>query len=276
LSNLSPGTIYHFSLIATNSDGTTRGADEEFAIPASFFTGGVSTVLYTTFGPNYADAQGEESRIIQYTYWLAMPFTTKVAGTLGRIVVPVYNVFSPDRLRFTLTTDNNGLPGTTLETWSLTGLSGYETVTMNSRNFPALTNGVQYWLEATADSSGTEDGWWMGPLGGATPSSNWSSTNQGANWFFTGVTDCAFEVDAANPLITGVATAGTSLTLTATNGIAGQTYVTLRGTNITEPLNLWQPVATNLVGVSGAFSILATNAVNTNGPQQYYILRTTP
>jgi len=47
----------------------------------------------------------------------------------------------------------------------------------------------------------------------------------------------------------------------------------LMGTNVTEPFNQWTPVATNLSGADGNFSITATNAVNANDPQRFYILQ---
>jgi hypothetical protein len=44
-------------------------------------------------------------------------------------------------------------------------------------------------------------------------------------------------------------------------------------TNLTEPLNQWAPVATNVPVADGNFSITATNAVNPNAPQRFYILQ---
>jgi hypothetical protein len=44
------------------------------------------------------------------------------------------------------------------------------------------------------------------------------------------------------------------------------------GTNLTEPLNQWTPVATNVPGADANFSITATNAVNPSAPQRFYII----
>ena len=45
------------------------------------------------------------------------------------------------------------------------------------------------------------------------------------------------------------------------------------GTNLAEPLNQWVPVATNVPGADGNFSITATNAVNPNALQRFYLLQ---
>jgi hypothetical protein len=45
------------------------------------------------------------------------------------------------------------------------------------------------------------------------------------------------------------------------------------GTNLTQPLNQWKPVATNTLSANGNFSFTATNAVTPAAPQQFYILQ---
>jgi alpha-tubulin suppressor-like RCC1 family protein len=75
------------------------------------------------------------------------------------------------------------------------------------------------------------------------------------------------------PVITGIQLAGTNLVLSAANGQAGGTYFTLMSTNLALPLNQWTPVTTNLLSAYGDFTITATNEVNSNAPQQFYILQ---
>ncbi len=75
------------------------------------------------------------------------------------------------------------------------------------------------------------------------------------------------------PGIAGITLSGTNLVLNGTGGLSGQTYLVLMGTNLTEPLDQWTPVATNAPGADGNFSITATNAVNPNAPQLFYILQ---
>jgi uncharacterized repeat protein (TIGR03803 family) len=75
------------------------------------------------------------------------------------------------------------------------------------------------------------------------------------------------------PGIAGISLSGTNLVLNGTAGLSGRTYFVLMGTNPAEPLNQWVPVATNVPGADGNFSITATNAVNPNAPQRFYLLQ---
>jgi hypothetical protein len=43
--------------------------------------------------------------------------------------------------------------------------------------------------------------------------------------------------------------------------------------NLALPLSQWTPVATNTLNAEGNFTITATNAVNPNAPQRFYILK---
>jgi hypothetical protein len=49
--------------------------------------------------------------------------------------------------------------------------------------------------------------------------------------------------------------------------------IALISTNAALPLGQWQPVATNELNTTGNFSITATNAVDPNAPQRFYILQ---
>jgi fibronectin-binding autotransporter adhesin len=76
------------------------------------------------------------------------------------------------------------------------------------------------------------------------------------------------------PTITSVKVSGTTLTITATNGVASGTYVLLQSTNLALAPNLWTPVITNSFNASGDINI-STNVVNTNTPEEFYILKQT-
>jgi hypothetical protein len=78
---------------------------------------------------------------------------------------------------------------------------------------------------------------------------------------------------AAPPSIAGISLSGTNLTINGRNGISGTTCYLLMSTNVTLPLDQWSPVATNVLNASGSFTITATNAVNLNVPQCFYILQ---
>ncbi|MGO8696525.1 MAG: leucine-rich repeat protein [Limisphaerales bacterium] len=79
------------------------------------------------------------------------------------------------------------------------------------------------------------------------------------------------------PLQPGIASArlsGTNLVLNGINGQSGGIYYVLMSTNLALPLSQWTPVVSNVLSVSGNFTITATNTVNRNIPQRFYILET--
>ena len=73
--------------------------------------------------------------------------------------------------------------------------------------------------------------------------------------------------------IANLSVSGTNLVLNGTGGLSNRTYYVLMGTNVMEPLNQWIPVATNVPGADGNFSITATNAFNSNARQRFYLLQ---
>jgi alpha-tubulin suppressor-like RCC1 family protein len=78
---------------------------------------------------------------------------------------------------------------------------------------------------------------------------------------------------APAPLITSISLSHTNVILDGANGVPGEILYTLMGTNLTQPLNQWQPVATNTLSVNGNFSITATNAITPNAAQEFFILQ---
>ncbi len=78
---------------------------------------------------------------------------------------------------------------------------------------------------------------------------------------------------APQPVITALGLSGTNLVLNGTNGLASGTYYVLTSTNLTRPLNLWLPVATNMLSTSGNFTIPATNAVNRSDASRFFFLQ---
>ncbi len=75
------------------------------------------------------------------------------------------------------------------------------------------------------------------------------------------------------PGLDGLSVAGNNLTLNGSGGVSGGTYYTLMSTNLALPLDGWTPVATNVVGASGNFTITLTNALDHEVPQRYFILK---
>jgi hypothetical protein len=77
----------------------------------------------------------------------------------------------------------------------------------------------------------------------------------------------------SQPGIAGVSLAGTLLTLSATNGIPGDSYAVLASTNAALPLSQWQPITRNgLLDATGALntSIQLSNTLGANAPQQFF------
>jgi PKD repeat protein len=72
--------------------------------------------------------------------------------------------------------------------------------------------------------------------------------------------------------IASISVSGTNLQLGAINGLSGTTNYLLMGTNLTQPIDQWTRISTNVLNTSGSFTITATNAVNLNAGKRFYIL----
>ena len=73
--------------------------------------------------------------------------------------------------------------------------------------------------------------------------------------------------------IAGLNLSGTNLVLNGAGGLSNRTYYVLMGTNLFEPLALWTPVATNIPGADGNFSITVTNTFNPSAGPRFYLLQ---
>ena len=71
----------------------------------------------------------------------------------------------------------------------------------------------------------------------------------------------------------GIHVAGSNLVLDGSISSSGGTCYVLTSTNLARPLSQWTPVATNVLGTGGTFSITITNAVNPAALKGYYILK---
>ena len=74
-------------------------------------------------------------------------------------------------------------------------------------------------------------------------------------------------VVAEPPVIANLNLAGTNLVVNGAKGVSGATSYVLMSTNLAQPLRQWAP------GASGIFRFIATNAVDPNAAQQFYILQ---
>ncbi len=73
------------------------------------------------------------------------------------------------------------------------------------------------------------------------------------------------------PRFTGVTLAGSSLVLTATNGVPGGTCYVLTSTNASSPFGDWTRVATNQFKADGSF--VFTNATDPSGSRRFWLLQ---
>ncbi|HWY77948.1 MAG TPA: hypothetical protein VN281_20200, partial [Verrucomicrobiae bacterium] len=82
-----------------------------------------------------------------------------------------------------------------------------------------------------------------------------------------------FSFPLSPPGITSLTLSGRNLTLTATNGLAGRTYVVLTSGSPALPLDQWTFISTNVLAISGNFTVTVTNAASFADAQQCFILR---
>lgn len=67
--------------------------------------------------------------------------------------------------------------------------------------------------------------------------------------------------------------AGSNLVLNAAGGLGGATCTVLTSTNLTQPLNQWEAVASDSLTNTGNFTMTATNAVSVVHGKQFYVLQ---
>jgi hypothetical protein len=129
-----------------------------------------SITIFNTFGPDHSynccfsfSESGSNTGLGSLS--VAMAFTPVIASPLFAIDLAIsYNGIGSDQFSLALTTDNNGLPGSTIENWNLT--STFQVATCGqcfesafSSQHPALQAGAQYWLVIFPNND--MDGNWM-------------------------------------------------------------------------------------------------------------------
>ncbi len=110
---------------------------------------------------------------------------------------------------------------------------------------------------------------WKVPLGGGSATallSGLTATAKKVRWF-SGPTN------RPSPGFIGFNLSGQNATFSSTNGYVGGTYYVLTSTNVTTPLSEWLPVATNVLGATGPFSISVTNALLPPAAARFFLLR---
>jgi autotransporter-associated beta strand protein len=120
-----------------------------------------------------------------------------------------------------------------------------------------------------------------GVYGGSFSATNLPALGAGLAWSNSFVIDgklSVISISAPPPVtylgINSFNLSGTNLTINGTNQGAGMLYV-LASTNVATPRTNWIAIATNTLGGSGNFTLAATNVINLNAAQEFYILSTT-
>jgi fibronectin-binding autotransporter adhesin len=151
--------------------------------------------------------------------------------------------------------------GATNDLIRVVGAMNYGSATLQITNIgaTALTNGASFKLFNNGSFSG-----------------NFATVSDasGVTWSFNPTNGVATVVSvpvASKPIITSIGLSGTTLTLTATNGIPNGQYILLGSSNVASPLLQWTPVLTNAYDSNGSIN-LSTNVVNPGIPLQFYIL----
>ncbi len=241
------------SLVATNNNGATVvgfGPYIVLAFPSSILNGGFETGNFT----NWTGSGNLAGRFVLTGSTLAHSGKYGAAlgasGSLGFLSQTIPTTAGAVYLiSFWLNSANSTTTNEFLVSWN--GNVLLDETNLTSRI--GWTN-IQFVVTATAGSAILQFGY-----------RNYSS------YFYFGLDDIS--VVTAQPDIARISLSGTNLVLNGIGGASGRTYYLLMGTNITQPLSQWAPVATNVPGLDGNFRITATNAVNPKAPQRFYILR---
>lgn len=141
-----------------------------------------SVVLFNNLGASGFNYQlngyfvaGSANSVLGEAQFIALPFTPTVAVTLGKVSAPIqYYGYGTNAVRFSLYSDNSGVPGTqignsvTKHNLPAFGTTGVTTTFNFSGQALALTAGTQYWIVGDEPNNSTAvevwdaDGQWLG------------------------------------------------------------------------------------------------------------------
>lgn len=241
---------YTPTLIVTNNNGATVigfGPAITLAYPSSILNGGFETGTFTNWTRTGNYTGSTLSTSTQYKHSGTYGVRLSAATTLGYFSQTITT--TPGNLYLvSLWFDSpfNGNPNEFSVTWGTN-------VLMDLTNIPNIgwTN-IQFFVTAATNATTLQLGY-------------------RSDTFFLGLDDVS--VVSAQPVIGQLTLSGANLVLNSTGGISNRTYVLLSSTNPVAPLAQWLPIATNLLGSNGVFSLTATNAVDHSVPRQYFILQ---
>jgi hypothetical protein len=166
-----------------------------------------NTVLFSNLGPN-GEFDGTQGRFVNGDMFdgaitTAMPFTPSVSMKIGDAALALVHHYGTESLvTVYLEADNNGAPGSVLESLNqagdVTDVAGL--VTFNSSAGTMLQAGVQYWIVAVAASDSFDYWMFTDPYlnGIMAYSSDMSPTPNHWNVFYAYDSVSAFRVDGAD------------------------------------------------------------------------------
>jgi uncharacterized repeat protein (TIGR03803 family) len=250
LHTYSNNVTYIPTLVAMNNNGVEVngfGPAIVLAYPSSILNGGFEAGTFTNWTRTGNSGSSDISTLAPYRHSGTYGAHLAAAGTLGY-------------LSQTLTT----IPGSTylvslwLDSTNVSSANEFSVtwggnVLMDQTNIPKIgwTN-IQFFVTATGNITVLQLGY-----------------RNDSTYF--GLDDVI--VVSAQPVIAKLTFSGTNLVLNGSGGISNRTYYVLSSTNPATPLNQWIPLATNVLGSNGIFSITATNGVDPAAPRQFYILQ---
>lgn len=153
-------TNYYYRALASNNAGTSQGSIATFtqATGAAGYNdlgpfGSFSTYAWCVNGANNAGCGPAQQRII------AAPFTPSATVTLESISVELNYFAGTNAAQITLAQDAGGLPGNTLESWTVNNVTSDlppQLTTVNDKLSLMLQAGQQYWVVVAPTTAGTD------------------------------------------------------------------------------------------------------------------------
>ena len=182
------------------------------------------TVVFSNFGPGMTFNQTQGVSVTASNLFGDIPaqaFTPSQTVTFSSAQLPMNLVTGPNHFQVLLMTSSGGLPGTIIETITLTDavpMFPPQIVVANSALHPVLTAGTQYWLAVFAPEPNTFGIWNFSLNDFSTPQAL-AFTSPTGPWVVNNVTRSAFQINGEpipEPstlllLGTGLATLGTAV-----------------------------------------------------------------
>jgi hypothetical protein len=171
--------------------------------------------------------------------------------------------FSSGSTNFAQVNTSLGSPNTVV---NVTGAVTYNGTLYAKNVGPALSIGNVF----TIVNAGSESGNFTTIAGSPGPGLAWSfNPANGQLSVVQGITPFTIP-----PHISTITLSGSNVILTGTNAQANAIYYLLTSTNLLVPVSQWKPVGTNITTAANLFNF-TNNAVNTNNPQQFFLLSNT-